>query len=159
VERAIVRVTAAVEGFMCQRGVPVGTAQDIALEGAFITYRAIAKGSLVLPLDAEGYDQKITAYMRTVAWRLRRNHKRAGDIFVRHDRELSTEVIVSRTYDAEPALELASEIAVKPPRAPLPARDARHRRAFAAAAAAGMTWDAGKWTMRRVRAKRLAAAV
>lgn len=101
---------------MRQRGIPLGMAQHIALECAFITYRAIVKGSLVLPLDAEGYAQKLTAYVRTVAWWLRRNHRRAGDTMLRHARELDTETIMSRTSSIEPALELASEIAAEPRR-------------------------------------------
>ncbi|XXX81488.1 hypothetical protein WMF30_22285 [Sorangium sp. So ce134] len=107
------------------------------------------------------YDQKLAAYMRTVAWRLLRNHKRAGDIFVRHDREPGTELLVSRTYDVEPALELASELAAEPPKARrflLAMLDTGEP--CVAAVAAGMTKHAGKWTMRSTRAraaKRLAA--
>ncbi|WP_437605411.1 hypothetical protein WMF20_30365 [Sorangium sp. So ce834] len=82
----------------------LGNAQDVALERAYSAYRSIAKGTLALPTDPSAYDQKLTAYMRAVAWRLLRNHKRAGDMFMPHDREPGTELLVSRTYHVEPAL-------------------------------------------------------
>jgi DNA-directed RNA polymerase specialized sigma24 family protein len=152
-------------GFLRQRGVPLGVAQDVALESAFITWRSIAKGTLAVPVDAAGYDQKFLAYMRTVAWRIMRNHKRSGDIFLRYDLlpgAEGTEALISRTYDIEPALELASEIAVEPPKARriLLAMFATGNGPCDAAAAAGMTRDSGKWAMRRCReraAKRIAA--
>lgn len=153
VGRVIHRGTAAVEGLMRQRGMSVGMAEDIALESAFITYRAIVKGSLVLLFDAEGYDLKLTAYMRTVAWRIRRNHRRSGDIMLRHDREPGTEVIVSRTYSIEPLLELASEIAAEPPKARrvLLAMLETGYGPSAAAVSVGMKPDAGKWATRAAR--------
>jgi hypothetical protein len=162
VGRAIVRGTALIESFLRQRGVPLSIAQDVALECAFITYRSIAKGTLALPPDVEGYDQKLPVYMRTVAWRLIRNHKRAGDIFLRHERKPGTEVIVARTYDVEPALELASEIAAETPKARrvLLAMLETGNGPSGAAAAAGMKRDSGKWAMRAARkraAKRLAS--
>jgi hypothetical protein len=43
-----------------------------------------------------------------------RNRKRSGDIMLRHDREPGMEVLVSRTYEIGPALELASELAAMP---------------------------------------------
>jgi len=162
VGRAIVRGTGLIVGFLRQRGVPLGVAQDVALECAFITYRSIVKGALAIPLDAEGYDQKFTAYMRTVAWRVMRNHKRSGDVYLRHDRMPGTEALVSRTYDIEPALQLASEIRAEPPKARrvLIAMLESGDGPCVAAAGAGMKWDSGKWAMRSVRAraaKRLAA--
>jgi OmpA-OmpF porin, OOP family len=52
---------------MRRRGVLPGDAQDIALECAFIAYRSIARGTLLLPTDGV-YDQKIASYMHIAAW-------------------------------------------------------------------------------------------
>ena len=102
VGRAIFRGTDLIVGFLRQRGVPIGVAQDAALESAFITYRSIVTGSLAVPVEAAERDRKLAAYMRTAAWRLLRNAKLAGDIFMRHELVPGMEALESRTYEIGP---------------------------------------------------------
>ncbi|WP_437724446.1 hypothetical protein [Sorangium sp. So ce861] len=74
---------------------------------------------------------------------------------MRHDREPGTELLVSRTYDVEPAFEFASEFAAEPPKARrfLLAMLDTGNEPCVAAVVAGMKKHAGKWTMRSTRAR------
>lgn len=105
--------------------------------------------------------------MRTAAWRIVRNFKRSGDVVLRFDREpASATVLEARTYEVEPAIELASELRAEPPQSRrflLALRDSGGGVRFAheAAVAVGMRKGAGKWALRRTRervAERLKSA-
>jgi hypothetical protein len=165
VGRALMRGIARVERYLRRRGLPPADVEDFALECACLTYRNIADGTLVLCAYAAKYEAQIGAYMHTMAWRMVSNRRRFKDVFRRHAREGGMEVLESRTYDVEPALELASEIRAEPPKAQLfllamLGVGGAIRFAHEAAVDAGMGKRAGKFAMQRSRvraAKRLRA--
>jgi hypothetical protein len=146
-------------------GVPPADVEDFALECACLTYRNIADGVLVLCADAAKYEAQLGAYMHTMAWRMVSNRRRFKDVFRRHAREGGMEVLEARTYEVEPALELASELRAEPPQAQrfllaMLGVGGAIRFAHEAAIDAGMKKGAGKHALRSTRAraaKRLAA--
>jgi hypothetical protein len=165
VGRALMRGVASVERYLRRRHLPPGDVEDFALECACLTYRNIADGALVLCADAAKYEAQLGAYMHTMAWRMVSNRRRFKDVFRRHAREGGMEVLEARTYDVEPALELASELRAEPPQAQrfllaMLGVGGAIRFAHEAAVDAGIPKRAGKDALQRCRAraaKRLAA--
>jgi hypothetical protein len=158
---------ARVEAYLRRRGgLSSGDVEDFALECACLTYRNIVDGTLALCADHAKRDRQIGAYMVTMSWRMVANRKRFKDVFRRHSREGGQASIEARTYDVEPALELASEIRAEPPKAQrfllaMLGVGGVIRFAHEAAVDAGMSEGAGKFALQRCRAraaKRLAAA-
>lgn len=157
---------ARIEGYLRRRGLPRGDVEDIALECACLTYRNIADGTITLDAEPAKREGQIGNYMRTMAWRMVASRKTYKDVFRRYDREGAGEALLeARTYDVEPALELASEIRAEPPKAQrfllaMLGVGGALRFAHEAAVAAGLHRCAGKWHLRSCRAraaKRLAA--
>ncbi|XXY51309.1 hypothetical protein WME91_09220 [Sorangium sp. So ce269] len=158
VGRALMHGVARVKAYLRRRGLPSGDVEDFAFECACLTYRNIADGSLALCADPAEREGQIGGYMRTMAWRMVSNRKRFKDVFRRHDREGGETLLEARTYEVEPALELASEIRAEPPKAQrfllaMLGVGGALRFAHEAAVDAGMHKRAGKWALQRCRAR------
>jgi len=164
--RALMQGVARVERYLSRRGLPPAEIEDFALECACLTYRNIASGTIEVPADAADYEPRFGAYMITMAWRLVSNRRRFKDVFRRNVRDGGMPEIEARTYEVEPALELASEIRAEPPRAQLFLlamldNGAGTRFCHEAAVAVGLKRTNGREALRRTReraARRLAAA-
>lgn len=164
--RALMQGVARVERHLSRRGLPPAEIEDYALECACLTYRNIVNGTIEIPADAADYEPRFGAYMVTMGWRLVQNRRRFKDVFRRNVRDGGMPEIEARTYEVEPALELASEIRAEPPQAQrfllaMLDNGAGLRFCHEAAVAVGMPKGAGKYALQRARAraaKRLAAA-
>ncbi len=156
---------ARVESYLRRRGLTPGDVEDIALECACLTYRNIADGTITLDPEPAKREGQIGNYMRTMCWRMVASQKTYKDVFKRYVREGGTAALEARTYEVEPALELASEIRAEPPKAQrfllaMLGVGGALRFAHEAAIDAGLHRCAGKWHLRSCRAraaKRLAA--
>lgn len=164
--RALMQGIARVERHLARRRLAPAEIEDFALECACLTYRNIVNGTIEIPAAVAEYEPRFGSYMVTMAWRLVQNRHRFKDVFRRNVRDGGMPEIEARTYEIEPALELASEIRAEPPRAQLFLlamldNGSGTRFCHEAAVAVGLNKTNGREALRRTReraARRLAAA-